>query len=576
MSKCLNCNKETTKPKFCSYKCRCDIAYENKICPICKLEFRTKKRLNKKHCSRKCLFVDPDYLKLIGEKRKLFYRKNYNVDYLFQLDSFKDNVKNINLNKYGVEFFTQTNEMKEKSKQTCLEKYGVENALQNDTIKQKQQNTNLKKYGYDVASKNKKVRNKMSKTMKNTLQNDKSILINRSISRKKNFYDTFTNERLKNKCLPFFTQEEYLGVYNNDDWRTKYPFKCLECNNNFEGYLSNGWVPRCPICYPFLKSKVEAEILDFLKSILPNEKIIHNDRTQITPLEIDIYIPSKQFAIEYDSFHWHSEFTGNKNKKYHINKTLNAKKMGIRLVHIFEDEWAFKKEIVKNKLYHLLKVKKPNITNNNKFFDTGVEMDDKAIFGRKCIIKEIDIKTATRFIQKHHIQGYGNCSIRLGAYYNGELVAVMSFGNRRIAMGIKNKNICKNEYELIRFCVGDKNVVGIAGKLFNHFINSYKPEKITSYADRRWSDETSFYGKIGFKLISLTAPNYFYFKQQDIIDNPFGWKKLHRFNFRKDVLHKKLQIFDPNLTEWQNMQLNGYDRIWDCGHLKYEWLTLNL
>ena len=34
-------------------------------------------------------------------------------------------------------------------------------------------------------------------------------------------------------------------------------------------------------------------------------------------------------------------------------------------------------------------------------------------------------------------------------------------------------------------------------------------------------------------------------------------------------------MFDPHLTEWQNMQLNGYDRIWDCGHYKFEWINPN-
>jgi len=24
-------------------------------------------------------------------------------------------------------------------------------------------------------------------------------------------------------------------------------------------------------------------------------------------------------------------------------------------------------------------------------------------------------------------------------------------------------------------------------------------------------------------------------------------------------------------TEWENMQINGYDRAWDCGHKKFIW-----
>ena len=61
-----------------------------------------------------------------------------------------------------------------------------------------------------------------------------------------------------------------------------------------------------------------------------------------------------------------------------------------------------------------------------------------------------------------------------------------------------------------------------------------------------------------------TDPNYFYFK-------PGYAVRFHRFGFRKSVLDNKLDLFIPELTEWENMKLNGYDRIWDCGSLKYEW-----
>ena len=36
-----------------------------------------------------------------------------------------------------------------------------------------------------------------------------------------------------------------------------------------------------------------------------------------------------------------------------------------------------------------------------------------------------------------------------------------------------------------------------------------------------------------------------------------------------------LDQFDSNLTEWENMQLNNYDRIWDCGNISYKYGVLN-
>ena len=132
---------------------------------------------------------------------------------------------------------------------------------------------------------------------------------------------------------------------------------------------------------------------------------------------------------------------------------------------------------------------------------------------------------------------------------------------QRIALGNKSK---ENEYEMYRFCIGNKNVVGIGGKLLNYFIKNYNPSKIISFADMRWSDNNSFYSKIGFKLNNITSPNYWYVNTKNYMN------RIHRFNFRKQILYKVLPNFDPTLTEWENMQLNGYDRIWDCGLFKYE------
>ena len=36
-------------------------------------------------------------------------------------------------------------------------------------------------------------------------------------------------------------------------------------------------------------------------------------------------------------------------------------------------------------------------------------------------------------------------------------------------------------------------------------------------------------------------------------------------------LKNKLELFDESLEEWENIQLNGYNIIWDCEHLKYFW-----
>jgi len=120
------------------------------------------------------------------------------------------------------------------------------------------------------------------------------------------------------------------------------------------------------------------------------------------------------------------------------------------------------------------------------------------------------------------------------------------------------------QMELSRFC-SSKRVIGIASKFMAYFHGRY-PEVtgIYSFSDLRWNTG-NVYTTIGMKEIAHTAPNYFYFKNSDL-------KRYHRFNFRKDVLSEKLQTFDPNKTEYDNMIANDWFRIWDCGNVKYELL----
>uniref|UniRef100_A0A6M3L0P6 Putative Hef-like homing endonuclease n=1 Tax=viral metagenome TaxID=1070528 RepID=A0A6M3L0P6_9ZZZZ len=300
----------------------------------------------------------------------------------------------------------------------------------------------------------------------------------------------------------------------------------------------NNWQQgcRCNICSKHA-SKGEQEISDFIKSLFPNSE--QRVRNIIPPQELDILIPTKNLAIEYCGLYWHSENRG-KDKNYHLNKLEQCQERGIKLITIFEDEWIHKQKIVESRLKQIL-----NCFNNEK------------IYARNCAIGEIDTKTKDIFLEGNHLQGKDSSSIRLGAFFDGELVSVMTFSKGNIAKGSSSK---EGVYELSRFCsISDYRVVGIASKLLTYFIKGFKPKEVFSYADRRWSDG-NLYKKLDFKLEHYTQPNYWYIQKD---------KRIHRFNFRKSELSKKLDNFDSTLTEWENMQNNGYDRIWDCGNIKF-------
>ena len=214
----------------------------------------------------------------------------------------------------------------------------------------------------------------------------------------------------------------------------------------------------------------------------------------------------------------------------------NAK---IQLVHIFEDEWLYKPDIVKSRLKSIF----------------GITLNK--IYARKCIIKDVSFKESKEFLDQNHIQGNCMSKYRYGLYYDNELVSLMTFGSNRKNLGSNSKKDC---YELLRFCNKlNTTVIGGASKLLKHFVKTHSPKEIISYCDRRWS-QGDLYEKLGFKFDHVSQPNYYY-----VIKG----KRENRFKYRKSELVK--QGFDKNKTEHEIMLERGIYRIYDCGTKAYIW-----
>jgi hypothetical protein len=417
------------------------------------------------------------------------------------------------LKTYGVKNPSISPLIKEKKKETCLKHYGEDCNLKLDKCKQQIKETNRKKYGTDYPIQSKEIRS-------NILQ--------------ENYERFFTDVRYKN-VTPLFSKEEYLGV------ELTYKFECKLCKSLFHNHLQDGHIPRCPICFPNYISKCQKDIIDYIKTTLNVIDIKENDRTILSGKEIDIYIPSHKLGIEFDGLYYHSELTGGISKKYHLDKTLQCQTKGIRLIHIFEDEWRFKEQIVKSRLQSILKT------------------SPVKIYARKCETKIVPGVDSNLFLNENHLQVSDASLIKLGLYYKNELISVMTFGKLRKSLGSVPVN---NHWEMYRFCSKiNRSVIGGFGKLLNYFIKNYSPEKIISYSDRRWGTG-EIYSKMGFSKILETNPNYFYTKDHS--------KRYHRYGFKKNSLSNRLPNFNPALSEWENMKNNGWDRIWDCGCTKYQ------
>ena len=169
-------------------------------------------------------------------------------------------------------------------------------------------------------------------------------------------------------------------------------------------------------------------------------------------------------------------------------------------------------------------------------------------------IKKVDKNSKREFLNNCHIQGDDRCSVAYGLYYKDSLVSIMTFCKSRF-----DKKI---EWEISRFCNSlNTRILGGASKLFSVFLEDYKPNSVVSYSDRRFFTG-DIYNKLGMQFVGNTAQGYHYV-------SPDFSTLFNRQMFQKSKLKKKLQKFDESLSEWENMKVNGFDRIWDCGHSKW-------
>lgn len=276
-------------------------------------------------------------------------------------------------------------------------------------------------------------------------------------------------------------------------------------------------------------SKEENTLYEYILSIY-NGEVKQSNRSILKGKELDIYIPDKKIAIEYNGLYSHYYRPDERNESlikgssYHLNKTIECKKQGIQLLQFYSDEWNYKQDIVKSIISSKLRL-------------------NKSVYARQCNKIIVDVNIKNKFLNDNHIQGEDKSRIKLGLEYNGELICLMTFCKSRF-----NRNY---EWELSRFCTKKGyNVVGGFSRLLKWFKDSYTGS-IVSYADRRYS-QGDVYLKNGFNVIKVNKPSYYY------VDNNC-LKRFNRMKFQK----KLIGAYD--CTEYEKARELGYNKIYDCG-----------
>lgn len=287
----------------------------------------------------------------------------------------------------------------------------------------------------------------------------------------------------------------------------------------------------CPVCaLDITISRGHQAIADFINGM--GLTIDNNNRTALGGKEIDIFIPGKNFGIEYNGLYWHTENAG-KDSQYHWDKWNTAKSKGIQLVQIWEDEWENNPELIKNMLSHKL----------------GMSSQEK-IFARKTSVSALSKKEAEDFLLKNHIQGYAS-----GGYYYG----LKEKQSDALVSVIVLKREKENSLNIIRYATA-ANVVGGFTKLLASATKELKPKRLITFSDNCVSDG-GLYKNNGFIADKILKPDYRY-----VVKNV----REHKFNYRlKRFREDPSLIWEEGKTERELAILNNLPRIWDAGKIRW-------
>lgn len=298
----------------------------------------------------------------------------------------------------------------------------------------------------------------------------------------------------------------------------------------------------CPECSATqYSSQGEKEIGDFIANL--GFAVQRTNRSLLKGTELDVYVPEKKFAVEFNGVYWHSERAG-KGRHYHHDKWLAAKEAGVQLLQVWEDDWLKRKNVILRAIAHKLGA-------SEKLADLYPELAENVekVFARKTSVRVLSTAEAKTFLGEHHVQGYASGSYYVGLQNENEIV--------RAVLVLKKE--AGKVLNIVRYATYG-TVVGGFTKLLKYAEKEYKPDSFITFADHMISDG-GLYEKNGFIADKELRPDYMYV---------VGKERKHKFGYRlKRFKSDPELLWEEGLTERELAALNNLPRIWDAGKTRY-------
>ena len=320
-----------------------------------------------------------------------------------------------------------------------------------------------------------------------------------------------------------YTQTHYLRMAD------KVEIVCPSHGSFFQNPWSHlrGFVG-CSQCVVVSGSNGEKLLGDFIEGLGLE---VHRGRRDLLgdfKLELDIYVPEKKVAIEFNGVYWHSEkFIP---PTYHYDKFQLAQERSIRLLQVWEDDWMKRPEVVEEHLKQVL----------------GKSKSVK-VSARQTDVVTLNTSESQEFLEAYHIQGHTSATVYLGLKHGETLVALAAF-----------KKLGPN-YTLVRYATSD-NVRGGHSKLVSYFERTYNYSQLVTFADLSFS-VGDLYLKTGWVEDKVLPPDYSYLR---------GNVRRHKFGYRlKRFKEDPNLLWEPGKTEKELAHMNKLLRVYDAGKIRF-------
>jgi hypothetical protein len=307
-------------------------------------------------------------------------------------------------------------------------------------------------------------------------------------------------------CAPNFRVIENL---NNSQDLLHLTLECKICGHQQQKNILHALNNICNKCDP-TGAKSHIELYRTVRGLDP-DTVISCDSI-IPPDDIDIYMPMTMTAIEYHGLYFNSELF--KNRLYHAEKTRGCNSLGIKLLHLFEDEWREKRVACLNHIKMLA-----NKGRLSKEFQIYCRVLDK--------------HQKSEFLELNHLEGDTNTLHDIGLFIDDDIVAIASLRKPRHRSYI-------DMIELCRFC----NISEIQSSTVLAYFVDYIRDKICSNTICAVVDD-----RLGLRSVYEEAG----FLKDHILEPRFWWTDGHQRLPRHKINHS-----DQHDLE------NALVKIWGC------------